>query len=54
MTNVFLKIMSTNKKIINPEQVSQDNIKFRSKSERMMYNTLVSLGFSPEFEAVKR
>lgn len=53
MTNVFLKIMSTNKKIINAEQVSQNNIKFRSKSERMMYNTLVSLGFSPEFEAEK-
>ena len=53
MTNVFLKVMSTNKKIINAEQVSQNNIKFRSKSERMMYNTLVSLGFSPEFEAEK-
>lgn len=39
-----------NRKIKNATEVSQDNIKFRSKSERMIYNTLISLGFKPEFE----
>lgn len=45
--------MSKNKKILNAEQISEFGINFRSKSERMMYKTMISLGFSPEFEPDK-
>lgn len=45
--------MPENKKIQNAEQISDFGINFRSKSERMMYKTMMSLGFSPEFEPEK-
>lgn len=45
--------MTQNKKIQNAEQVIQGDIKFRSKAERMIYNNLISLGYSPEYEVDK-
>lgn len=42
--------MSGNKKIKNATQVIQSGIKFDSKLETMVYNTLVSLNYNPQHE----
>lgn len=36
--------MAGNKRVVNATEVSEDNIKFRSKSERTMYNLLKDSG----------
>jgi ribosomal protein S8 len=43
----------SNKKIRNATKVQHNNISFESKTELMVYNTLVKNGFSPEYEPHK-
>lgn len=42
--------MKENKKIINAKSVESEGITFRSKTERTIFQKLVSLGYSPEYE----
>lgn len=40
-----------NKKVINATEVIYNGIKFRSKSELRMYQTMLKEGFTPDFES---
>ena len=40
-----------NKKVLNATKVKALGIKFRSKTEERMYKKLLSLGYSPKYEA---
>lgn len=42
---------SENRKVINATQVIYNGIKFRSKSELRMYQTMLNAGFTPDFES---
>lgn len=42
-----------NKKIKNATALTYDNIQFKSKTEVMVYKTLLQLGFNPYYEATK-
>lgn len=42
-----------NKKIKNATALTYDNIQFKSKTEVMVYKTLLQLGFDPYYEATK-
>ena len=42
-----------NKKIKNATSLVYDNIQFKSKTEVMVYKTLLQSGFKPKYEAIK-
>lgn len=43
--------MSRNKKVLNATLCSENGLNFKSKLEKMVYDTLISLGFNPEYES---
>lgn len=45
--------LQTNKKILNATAVEYNGLKFRSKMEEKMFNWMIQLGYSPQFEPDK-